>query len=87
MKLYLGNCQDVEIDAESINVYPIASGCGGVWNIKAKKAWLSKHFDGLECGMTYFYYETSKNRKTCYTPEDAEVAARKHYVKLSLIHI
>ena len=79
MKLYLGNSQDVVIDADEIQVYPIASACGGNWNIKSKFAWLSKFWDGTTCGMKYFYYKTSKMRSECYTLEEAEKEARDHY--------
>lgn len=79
MKLFLGNAQDVEIDVDEIHVYPIAAACGGVWDIIAKKAWVSKYWTGIESGMKYFYYTTSKQRTECYTMKDAENAARDHY--------
>ena len=79
MKLYLGNSQNVEIDVDEIQVHPIASACGGVWDMTEKQAWLSKYWIGTKVGFKYFYYMTSNKRTECYTMEAAKKAAHDHY--------
>ena len=79
MKLFLGNCQDVVIDVDEIQVFPMATACGGVYDITDKNAWVSRFWIGIKGSLKYFYYATSNKRKDCYSKEDAEKAARLHY--------
>jgi hypothetical protein len=78
MKLYLGNSQDVVIDAEEIQVHPIACSRGCASNAKARCAWQSCCWNGIQTHVKYFYYKTSKMRATCYTEKEAEKLAREH---------
>ena len=78
MKLYLGNSQDVVIDAEEIQVHPMGCSRGFVFHDKKKSVWQSTCWNGLVCTTKYFYYKTSRKIATCYTEEEAEKLARQH---------
>lgn len=78
MKLYLGNCQDVVVDVDEIQVHPMGCSRGAATNCPSRQAWRSICWNGLVCTTKCFYYKASQKRTTRFTQQEAEQLARNH---------